>query len=316
MGRQMTDTQKHNAPLLCFRAEFENDPERALTLLQQLVADPFSNELRCSLPNLAARRTDVDDGFGYSKSEWESLIACITTLGVREAYRRELVTLDQLDALTFNMAALRAVNRRIMGLPDVSAEGPVAKTLGDPVAIKEAPSVVPEQQFVPSPSPSSGLPWWLLAVAAVCLLGASLVLVDFGDPQVDGPVVAAINAELLVKRSGQESWKLTAKSQSGGFATVLKITDNYPLGWENVNQKVGDRAADVLDPAEFGDHRYTVIVTPSTIDEGQLSELLRQAAQATDDADWKDKVCRGLWNMGHKTMEFSIVLARPKVVVE
>lgn len=300
-----------DAAFICFLAEHERDPERAFVLLQQLVADPFSNELRCNLPDSDGQEA-LGDGFGYTEAEWLSLVSCVATLGVKEAHRRELVTLNQLEALTCNVAALRAVNERIIGVP-----------AGDELqsaATSMEPDITSQPELGANPTPR--MPWWLLALAAVFLIGASLTFIDFDFSRPVVAEVVALQMEMREKRSIEEPWKLTALRPSDapdGFATVMKVTDEYPTSWERLNKSVGSGAVDVLDPALSGRYRYAVLITPKKINEAKFRKLIAAAAEevresksAETDRAWMQAVVDGLGKMGHAKIEFSIISAQPE----
>jgi hypothetical protein len=306
-----------DASFLCFLSEHESDPTRAFALLQRLVADPFCNEFRCSMPDAGNEDYELSDGFGYTEEQWRSLISAIARLGVEEAHRQNLATLDQLDALTFNVAALREVNRLILSVEE-QAEVPVLATSGV-AAMRSEPDITSQPQ--PGAKPTPPTPWWALALAAVLLIGASLTFIDFDFSQ---PVVAKAvpiqELKMRPKRSIEEPWKLTAfreKNALDGFATVMKVTEKYPTTWEGLNKSVGSDAVDVLDPALSGHHRYAVLITPKKINQAKFRKLLAAAAKEvpastsveTDHA-WMQAVTDGLGKMGHAKIEFSIVSAQ------
>ena len=102
--------------LLNFADEFSRDPDTALDNLEALLTDwQAVAERRRFVEELRRGRADDQHGFGYSIKEWETIVTTIGDLGPREAFAQGLLSVDQLDALSYHPAALERAHLRWWG---------------------------------------------------------------------------------------------------------------------------------------------------------------------------------------------------------
>lgn len=102
--------------LLNFADEFSRDPDRALDDLEALLTDwQAVAERRRFVEELGRGRASTKAGFGYTAAEWETIVRTVGEHGPREALSQGLLSVDQLDALSFNPAALERAHLRWWG---------------------------------------------------------------------------------------------------------------------------------------------------------------------------------------------------------
>ena len=140
------------AAFLDFSHTAESDPNAALDELLCLLLDPVACQARIVLlERLAAeaqRDPELSRPAGHSaigSQRWEEIVHAVSTLGPVPAFEAEEgpVTLDELDALTWNRKALLKVHRRLCEPLEASVADERSVTIDDALPWnREAPSEV------------------------------------------------------------------------------------------------------------------------------------------------------------------------------
>ncbi|MDA1052237.1 MAG: hypothetical protein O3C40_17405 [Planctomycetota bacterium] len=119
------------AALLDFKSAYESDHDKALNELLCLLLDPAACETRLIVLDELRSRAERQPGFTAagktSPERLQQLIDIIATDGPVPALEASKITIDELDAITWNVAALREVHDKLLRVPE-QPDSPVDET--------------------------------------------------------------------------------------------------------------------------------------------------------------------------------------------
>jgi len=107
-----------DAVLLDFKSAYEASRDTALDDLLLLLLDPVACDTRLILLDELQRGREPTPQNVGTQQRWKVIVETVASDGPVPALEAGKVTIDELDAITWNAEALREVHDKLLGLPD------------------------------------------------------------------------------------------------------------------------------------------------------------------------------------------------------
>ncbi|MEO8498133.1 MAG: hypothetical protein ABI614_23960, partial [Planctomycetota bacterium] len=108
-----------DAALLDFKSAYEASPDSALDDLLLLLLDPIACDTRLTLLDEIEGGQERTPQNPATQQRWKEIVEAVATHGPVSALESGKVTVDELDAITWNATALREVHERLLEIPEI-----------------------------------------------------------------------------------------------------------------------------------------------------------------------------------------------------